>query len=188
MTDPDTRTQRLIDARRKHAGEKIERVFEALRQLQSNGAAITFAGVARHAGVSTWLAYNNPALRQAITDARLAATQPAIPRPDQSATAQSLKTDLAHARAEVGRLRTENSSLLQAVGHRLGSELETASPHQLSEDLREARRHLAELADTVIMLREELRTTAAERDNTAAELLAARETLRRMMRDRNTST
>jgi hypothetical protein len=59
----------MIDARRTAAAAKRERVVIALEQMAAKGEPITFAGVARAAGVSTWLVYA-PGVREAIEAAR----------------------------------------------------------------------------------------------------------------------
>jgi hypothetical protein len=90
----------------------IERTERALRELDREGAAISFQTVARRAGVSRQWLYTQPALRAEIE--RLRDRGPA--RPDgvptrQRATEASLRQRIETVRAENQRLREENANL-----------------------------------------------------------------------------
>jgi uncharacterized protein DUF6262 len=90
----------------------VERADRALRELDTEGAQISFQAVAARAGVSRQWLYTQPALRAEIE--RLRDRPPAavggIPA-RQRATEASLRQRLEALRAENQRLREENTSL-----------------------------------------------------------------------------
>ena len=90
----------------------VERAERALGDLDSEGAKISFQGVARRAGVSRQWLYTQPALRAQIEQLRDRAPSrtDGVP-PRQRATEASLRQRLATLRAENQRLREENASL-----------------------------------------------------------------------------
>ena len=90
----------------------VERAERALRELDAEGAAISFQSVARHAGVSRQWLYTQPALRQeieALRDRRPARTDSIPTR--QRASEASLRQRVDSLRTENQRLREENQSL-----------------------------------------------------------------------------
>jgi hypothetical protein len=90
----------------------VERADRALRELDTEGAQISFQAVAARAGVSRQWLYTQPALRAEIE--RLRDRPPAavggIPA-RQRATEASLRQRLEALRAENQRLREENAGL-----------------------------------------------------------------------------
>ena len=66
------RTARLIAAKRTDGQRRREAVFKAIAAHTKAGRSITVSGIARSAGVSTWLDYNVPDL---LDDVRSAAAQ-----------------------------------------------------------------------------------------------------------------
>ena len=90
----------------------VERAEQALRDLDREGAAVSFQGVARRAGVSRQWLYTQPALRAEIE--RLRDRPPSIADgvpARQRATEASLRQRLETLRVENQRLREENASL-----------------------------------------------------------------------------
>ncbi len=90
----------------------VERAARALRDLDREGARVSFQSVARRAGVSRQWLYTQPALRSEIERLR---DQPrrvtdGIPA-RQRATEASLRQRLETLRAENQRLRQENADL-----------------------------------------------------------------------------
>jgi hypothetical protein len=90
----------------------VERAQQALRELDAEGAAISFQSVARRAGVSRQWLYTQPALRQEIEELRdrgpvRIGSVPARQRASEASLRQRLET----LRAENQRLRAENHSL-----------------------------------------------------------------------------
>jgi hypothetical protein len=90
----------------------VERAERALRDLDAEGAPITFKSVARRAGVSRQWLYTEPALRREIERLRDRAPARADGVPArQRATEASLRQRLEALRAENQRLREENTQL-----------------------------------------------------------------------------
>lgn len=183
MTD---RTAALKAARAKDSTDKRGRVLAA---LQTSAQPITAAAVAAAAGVSTWLVYAD-GIREHFQAARqhqaTAGTPTGNPGPDpQPATPASLRTDLAIARSEIHRLRTDLGKMRERLRRQLGAEieqpdraeliarlaaLESANQQFLAE--RDARAHEADTAQRRVSELED-------------ELTAARESLRRVIRSTN---
>jgi chromosome segregation ATPase len=189
MSAPD-RTAGLRAARAKDSQDKRRRALAAIHALETAGTPITAAAVAHTAGVSTWLLYTH-GIREHLDAARHRQTQtshasPSAPHNEQAtATAVSLRTDLALARAEIRRLRTEHDKLRQRLRLRLGAEID--GPDR------------AELITRLTDLESQVRRLLAERDARTTEtdhaqrriheleddLSAARESLRRAIKDHN---
>jgi hypothetical protein len=186
-----TRTQAMLAARAKDSHDKRQRALAAVRSLEAAGTPVTATAVATAAGVSTWLVYAD-GVREHVEAAqrRQAQREPgpstAVPPACGGPVSQaSLRTDLAVARAEIRRLRTEQDKLRTRLRLQLGAEIE--GPDR------------AELIARVASLEAASRQLAAERDARAAEashaqrrireledeLTAARESLRRAIRQAN---
>ena len=193
MTTMTDRTAALKAARAKDSNDKRRRVLQTINTMQTAGQPITAAAVAAAAGVSTWLVYAE-GIREHLDAARarqrqavdVAAPLAAGPRTGQQpVTAAGLRTDLAVARHEIHRLRTDLDKLRGRLRLQLGAEIE--QPDR------------AELIARVAALEAANRQFLAERDASAAqaetaqrraeqledELTAARESLRRLIRATN---
>jgi len=189
---PVTRTQAMVAARAKASHDKRQRVLAAVQALESAGTPVTATAVAATARVSAWLVYAD-GVREHVLAARHRQAErgepspgpAARPTPAEPASQQSLRTDLAIARNEIRRLRAERDKLLGRLRLQLGAEIE--GPDR------------AELITRVATLENTARRLAAERDARAAEashaqqrigeledeLTAARESLRRVIRQAN---
>jgi len=190
MTTTGARAQPLRAARAKDSQDKRQRALAAIETLQTAGTPITFPGVAKAAGVSTWLIYSE-GIRQHVEAARRhQAEHPTAgscpPAPDaQRATPASLRTDLSVAREEIRQLRAERDKLRGRLRLHLGAEID--GPDR------------AQLITRVTQLEAVNRQVVAERDARAAEadharhrveelrdeLTAVRESLRRVIRAEN---
>jgi hypothetical protein len=190
MTTMTDRTAALKAARAKDSNDKRRRVRQTLKTMETAGQPITAAAVAAAAGVSTWLVYAD-GIREHLDAARQRqATDDAPPAAGsltggQPVTAAGLRTDLAVARHEIHRLRTDLDKLRGRLRLQLGAEIE--QPDR------------AELIARVAALEAANRQFLTERDASAAqadtaqrraeqledELTAARESLRRVIRDTN---
>ncbi len=189
---PVTRTQAMLAARAKASHDKRQRVLAAVQALETAGTPVTATAVAATARVSTWLVYADgvhehvQAARHRQAECGEPSSGPATrPTPAEPASQQSLRTDLAVARNEIRRLRAERNKLLGRLRLQLGAEIE--GPDR------------AELITRVATLEDTARRLAAERDARAAEashaqqrigeledeLTAARESLRRVIRQAN---
>jgi hypothetical protein len=191
MTTTPDRTAGLRAARAKDSADKRRRALDAIHALEAAGSPITAAAVAHAAGVSTWLVYTD-GLREHLDAARHRQEQPGSGPPRTTApgdpaplTPTGLRTDLALARAEIRRLRTDNDKLRHRLRLQLGAEIDQPDP--------------TELINRVAELESRTRQLLAERDaRTAAanhaqhriheledDLTAARESLRRVIKDHN---
>ncbi|MGY1583759.1 DUF6262 family protein [Streptomyces sp. MN13] len=176
----------LKAARQRDSADKHGRVLKAVQDMLRDNRRITFATVAREAGVSSWLVYA-PGLRERIDQAR--ARQTAQGHQDRQSgrkvSTASEQTDLLLARQEIKRLRTENGQLRQQARVHLGQQVEQLGNHDLVDRINE-------------LTGETLRLSTAERQATAKntelqqrvteledDLAATRTSLRRMIRNEN---
>ena len=186
-----TRTQAMLTARAKDSHDKRQRVLAAVQALETAGTPVTPATVAAAARVSTWLVYADgvrehlQAARQRQTERGHAPEPAAPPARGKPVTQASLRTDLAVAQNEIRRLRAERDKLRGRLRLQLGAEID--GPDR------------ADLIARVAALEAASRQFAAERDARAAEashaqrrvleledeLTAARESLRRAIRQAN---
>jgi hypothetical protein len=182
------RTAGLREARAKDSQRKHEGAREALESLERAGSPVTFASVAKTAGVSRWFVYTE-GIREQVEAARRRQHEhravPVSPLPVEHGTAASRSTDLMIAREEIRRLRAERDKLAHRLRLHLGAEIEGPEKAQL----------IARVTD----LERVNRQLVAERDARGAEivaathrvgeledeLFAARESLRRVIRDHN---
>jgi hypothetical protein len=190
MSTATTRAATLRAARTKDSEQKRQRTLVAIEALESSGSPVTFSAVAATAEVSRWLVYTE-GIREHVEAARTRQANQDMPRPSslladkQRATPMSLRTDLAIAREEIRRLRAERDRLAQRLRLQLGAEIEGPDKAQL----------ITRVADLEAVNRQ----LVAERDARGAEidaskrrirgleddLSAARESLRRVIRDQN---
>jgi hypothetical protein len=165
---PDARTTKLVAARQRASRDKHDHTLRTLDRLQQSGARISFTAVAREAGVSTWLVYNNPELKRAITDAMKHPPrhdEPPPPRPAESPTSQaSLRTDLELARHEITVLRRSERKLRERLQRTLGAEIEQIDRSELVA-------RIADLETLVTNLRTE-NTGLAEANTRLTQLTA----------------
>jgi len=186
-----TRTQAMLAARAQASRDKRQQVLTAVQALEAAGTPVTATAVAAAAGVSTWLVYAGgvreqlEAARRRHADRAPGASTAAPPGRGEPVSQASLRTDLAVARDEIRRLRAERDKLRARLRLQLGAEIE--GPDR------------AELIARVASLEAASRQLAAERDARAAEashaqrrireledeLTAARESLRRAIRQAN---
>jgi hypothetical protein len=189
MNAATARAGALRAARTADSAAKRTRVREAIDALETAGAPVTATAVARAARVSTWLVYAD-GMREHLDAARRRQARPSViqarPAPGHAPPAPaSLRTDLALAREEIRRLRTEHGKLRDRLRLQLGAEIDGPDP--------------AALITRVADLETFTRKLTAERDAQAAEahqaqrrirdleddLTAARETLRKVIKDNN---
>ena len=181
----------MLAAGAKASHDKRQRALAAVQDLEAAGTPVTATAVATAAGVSTWLVYAD-GVREHVEAAqrRQADREPGpAPRPRQArgepVSQASLRADLAVAREQIRQLRAERDKLRARLRLQLGAEIE--GPDR------------AELIARVASLEAASRQLAAERDARAAEashaqrrireledeLTAARESLRRAIRQAN---
>ncbi len=191
MTAAPSRAQAMLAARAKASHDKRHRVLATVQALEAAGTPVTPAAVATAAGVSTWLVYADgvrehiQAARQRQTERGHAPEPAPPPARGKPVTQASLRADLAVARNEIRLLRAERDTLRGRLRLQLGAEID--GPDR------------ADLIARLAALEAASRQLAAERDASAAEashaqrrvreledeLTAARESLRRAIRQAN---
>lgn len=176
-----TRTGAMVAARRADSHTKRARVLAAIDQLVAEAAPVTVAAVARRAKVSTWLVYT-PELREAITAARARRTDTTSGAP---AAAAAVATDLALARAEIGRLRAERDRQDHQLRRSLGARVEQLAKADLVERVDELTAYSRQLASQLTAANAEGRQLQARVAELEDDLTAARASLRRVIRAEN---
>jgi hypothetical protein len=174
----------LREARRRDSNRKRDQVFRTVDAMKRDGVLITFAAVARAANVSQWLVYAD-GVREYISAAREAqATEPRRARHTGSGASEaSLRTDLELAKQDNRRLRAEVDRLKTALREQLGTQLEVASTQSLRQridELTEARNRYCSENSRLAAELDEVRAQLTVADD---DLVAARSSLRRMIRD-----
>jgi hypothetical protein len=146
----------LREARQRDSVAKRTRVLAIVEQMLRTKQPVSFAAVAKAAGVSNWLVYA-PGVREHIEAAR--AQQVGQPRRDRAAglspSTARLRTDLELARAEIKALRAERDQLKTAVRQGLGQQLDQIASQELVE-------RINELTEQNRRLTTELQTTRTE--------------------------
>ena len=179
----------MIDARRAEAAVKRARVAAALEEMAGEGTPITFAGVARAAEVSTWLVYA-PGVRQAVEAARARqSSSPHLPAPKRHGPDPSpaTATDLALARAEIARLRSERDEQRRQLSLALGGRMDDLAKADLVARIDEVTRHNTDLAAALARQQSEGAALKARVVELEDDLAAARTSLRRMIRAENSA-
>jgi hypothetical protein len=125
------RAQALRESRRRDSRSKRDRVSAALTAMLTTGEHVSFASVARRAGVSTWLAYA-PGVREQIERAITRQASNAK-RPAPTESAMAVRTDLELARQEIRRLRSERDDLHKHLQETLGRQLSNLTSAPLVE-------------------------------------------------------
>ncbi|MFJ9822538.1 hypothetical protein ACIRU3_46535 [Streptomyces sp. NPDC101151] len=145
---------------------------------------MTFAAVARTAGVSNWLVYAD-GVREHIDKARAQqASSPARDRqPGGTASTASLRTDLELSRTEIRTLREERDKLKAALQRSLGQQLDQAATKDLVARIDELTSHNHELSTQLQQVRQDNTQLSRRLEEAEDDLAAARTSLRRMIRD-----
>jgi hypothetical protein len=184
------RTAALRAARAKDSQDKRQRALTALERLEAAGTPVTFAAVATAAGVSSWLVYaagvreHVEAARRRQADRGVSPARSPVAT-DRPATRAGLRTDLAIAREQIKGLRAELEKLRQRLRLQLGAEIEGPDRAELIArvaDLQAVNRKLVAERDARSAEADAAQQRARELED---ELTAVRESLRRVIRDKN---
>jgi chromosome segregation ATPase len=181
---PPPRATGMIHARRRDSDTKRARVQATLEQMLGQGTPITFAQVARQAKVSTWLVYA-PGIRETIEDARTRQQIQGTPEPQPTSSVRDLQTDLALARAEIKRLRTEREQHHHQLRLALGARMDNLAKADLLARVEELTSANTELAASATQHRSDNQALKARVTELEDDLAAARTSLRRMIRANN---
>lgn len=181
MTDNSDALRR---SRRRDSISKRALAAETLQTMVESGVAISFPAVARRAGVSVSLLYDDADLAGRISDARDRQRQAGADRawclPARSlVTEQSLRADLANAREQARQLGEEVTLLRSRLARDLGAGADVARGRLASPLVDQLETRAAELeADNHTM-----RRRIGELENEVTELTATLETARAMNRE-----
>ncbi|MBW1599473.1 DUF6262 family protein [Streptomyces sp. JJ38] len=186
MTIPRPPGEVLRQARHKDSRDKRARVLHTLDQLLAHGDRVTLTAVAKAAGVSTWLVHAL-GVREHIEAAR---TQPdrTAARGGESlppGSAMSRRTDLEVLRTDNQRLRGQVSELKEALQRQLGRQLGQVQATDLTDRIRELTAQNQELHSQLIQRQHEKRERERRLAETNDDLVAARASLRRVIRIEN---
>ncbi|EHM28785.1 MULTISPECIES: DUF6262 family protein [Streptomyces] len=174
----------LAESRRRDSRTKRQRVLAVVEQLLAQGDPVTFAAVARTAGVSNWLVYAD-GVREHIDKVRARqANRPAHDRQSGgTASTASLRTDLELSRTEIRTLREERDKLKAALQRSLGQQLDQAATKDLVTRIDELTSHNHELSTQLQQVRQDNTQLSQRLEEAEDDLAAARTSLRRMIRD-----
>jgi len=121
--DPTVRTAAAIAARHRRTEAMIERVAEAIDRLRRERSVVSFAAVARRAGVSRTFLYENPVARQRVSGAvesdighRHADNNDLQRQDEQSWRERALNAEEA-LKAAHAEIRSQRSSIGDLLGH-----------------------------------------------------------------------
>lgn len=187
MSARRTPAEVLGESRRRDSQAKRRRVLAVLEEMVRGGDPVSFAAVAKGAGVSHWLVYSE-GLRAHIETAR--SQQEGKPRREReaglSASVAGLTTDLELARAETRKLRDERDQLKAALQRSLGEQLDQLSSQTLIDRVDELTQHNQRLTTETNSLQEDNETLRRRLEEAEEDLAGVRSALRRMVHQKNT--
>lgn len=125
MTSPEPidRSAAMVAAAKERHDATRRRAIGALHHLHDAGEEVSFASVARAAGVSRAWLYRDPQLRAEIDQSRTRrqpGPRPVRRAPAEQASTESLRELRASLQAELNTLREENGRLREALARKLG--------------------------------------------------------------------
>ncbi|MET8412997.1 DUF6262 family protein [Streptomyces sp. NPDC005195] len=187
MTTKRLPAEVLAEARRKDSHLKRTKVLAVVDGMAARGEPVTFAAVAKAAGVSNWLVYAEGVREhiQSIRDKQDAQDQRG-PSYSTSGTA-ALKTDLELSRQEISSLRTERDKLKSSLQRQLGQQLDHVAAGDVIARIDELTRQNECLVTERDALEREKAELEAKLAETEDDLGAARTSLRRMIRSENSA-
>lgn len=186
MTAKRIPAQVLAESRRRDSHVKRTKVLAVVDAMAARGDTVTFAAVAKEAGVSNWLVYAE-GVREHIEAARVNQEQ-GVRRGREggsSASTAGLKTDLKLARQEITALRGERDKLKDALRRQLDQQLDQTAAGDLVARIDELTRQYQLLATERDALRRENSELAQKLEEAEEDLAAARTSLREMIRREN---
>jgi chromosome segregation ATPase len=176
----------LIKARRRDGQTKRARADRTLQEMIESGEPVTFAALARRAGVSVSMLYANQVLAARVSEVRDRQRQAGPTRawrlPARSlVTEQSLRTELANAKEQVRQLHVEVAVLRERIARSLGAEADLARGRAAASLLDQIEDRAAELESENATLRRRVVEVEAEASEMAESLAAARTANRDLM-------
>ncbi len=177
-------TDAMVRARRQDSQAKRARVLTTVKRMLDDGTPITFASVARHATVSTWLVYA-PGVREAVAEAQARQHSHHTTGAPSRQDTHGLAADLALAHAEITRLRAEHAGHQQQLRKALGARLDNFAKADLLTRVGELTRHNGELSALLAGAQADSNHLRERISDLEDDLAAARTGLRRMIRSEN---
>jgi chromosome segregation ATPase len=172
----------LRAARQRDSQDKRARVLEVVGHMVGGGEAVTFAAVARTAKVSRWLVYADGVREHIVAARQQQAEQPGKSR---TAAAAGLQTEVAVVRESHARLRKENERLKDGLRRQLGHQLDQIHAPELVARISELTAQAQDATATIKQLRQDNEALSSRLGQAEEDLLAARASLRRMIRSHN---
>jgi hypothetical protein len=172
----------LVAAQQKHSRDKRLRVRAVLQAMIDEGAIITFAEVARRAGVSRSLVYT----RGIREDIEIGRAQPARPN-NQPAAAPVPRSEVLLLKKRNGKLRSEVADLRRALREKLGAEVEFGDAASLRCEIDELQHDNDALRLRISELDTQLDAERTQRIELEDALSASRELVKKMIRDDNST-
>ncbi|GAB3815595.1 hypothetical protein GCM10028820_13400 [Tessaracoccus terricola] len=121
-------TEHLIRAAKDRHDKSLARANKALQDMAAAGSSITFAAVARHAGVSTDFLYKTPTLRARIADLRASPSRKhddaATVEQEDGSTSSAVRALAAQLRQQRRQHRGEVDALQKALAAAHGENLQ----------------------------------------------------------------
>jgi flagellar biosynthesis chaperone FliJ len=182
----------LKRARRQDSNTKRRQARDTLQAMIESGEPITFAAVARRAGVSVSLLYADSDLASRLTEARHRQQQAGRERawrlpPRSLVTEQSLRVDLANAKDQVRRLSQEVTLLRDRLARDLGADADVTRGRAISPLLDQLEERAADLEADNAQLRHRLAEVEHALEESNETLEAARAMNRELMTELNRS-
>lgn len=172
----------LAAAQHKHSRDKRLRVRAALQAMIDEGATVTFAAVARRAGVSRSLVYT-PGVRE---DIKIGRAQPASANQRPSA-APVPRTEVLLLKKRNDKLRSEVAELRRALREKLGVEVEFGDAASLRREIDELHHDNDALRSQISELNAQVEAERTRRLEAEDALSASRELVKKMIRDDNSA-
>jgi acetyl esterase/lipase len=172
----------LVAAQQKHSRDKRLRVRAALQAMLDEGAIITFAEVARRAGVSRSLVYTQ-GIRE---DIEIGRAQPTRPN-HRPAAAPVPRTEVLLLKKRNDKLRSEVLELRRALREKLGAEVEFGDAASLRHEIDELQHDNDSLRSRIGELNTQLDAERTLRIEAEDALSASRELVKKMIRDDNST-
>ncbi|MFJ6281322.1 hypothetical protein [Arthrobacter subterraneus] len=124
-------TARLIAAKRADSQRRREAVLKAIAAHTQAGKPITTAGIARSAGVSTWLIYNVPDLLDAVRSAAAQNHAKEDTARKSAPTINGLRNEMSLLNGRLTKTTAERDQLKKALKTKLGAQVELETTGEL---------------------------------------------------------
>lgn len=176
----------LIAAKKRESKAKQASVQKAAAKLIKGPERLTVSSVARTAGVSRWLIYNNPELKTAVR--RAAAQQRAAwaqGHEQKGMTPKGAATELLRLHDRLATVTRQRDDYKRAVRANLAESLAGRTPEQMANYIQELENELKAERENANKARTALSTLEATLEDLNDQLRAAQSINRTIMKNRN---